>query len=214
MDGVARSSFTNTGQVCLCSERVYVQRPVFDRFVAGLVERAKRYTPGDPMSTATTLGPLVSAIHRDKVFSYYELARAEGAVCEVGGAGYEMEGVLEGGFWAQPTIWTGLAESARCIREEIFGPVCHIQPFDTEEEAVAMANDSDYGLCAAVWTTNLSRAHRMARALEAGIVWVNAWYLRDLRTPFGGVKASGIGREGGAWSLDFYSELRNVCIKL
>jgi aminomuconate-semialdehyde/2-hydroxymuconate-6-semialdehyde dehydrogenase len=212
--GVARSSFTNTGQVCLCSERVYVQRPVYDRFVAGLVERARAYVPGDPWSSATTLGPLISAAHRDKVFSYYELARAEGAVCEAGGGAFELSGLMAGGFWAQPTIWTGLKETARCIREEVFGPVCHIQPFDEEEEALAMANDSDYGLCAAVWTTNLSRAHRMARELEAGLVWVNSWYLRDLRTPFGGVKASGIGREGGAWSMEFYSELRNICIKL
>jgi aminomuconate-semialdehyde/2-hydroxymuconate-6-semialdehyde dehydrogenase len=212
--GVARSSFTNTGQVCLCSERVYVQRPVYDRFVAGLVERANAYVPGDPWSSATTLGPLISAAHRDKVFSYYALALAEGAVCEAGGGAFELGGAMAGGFWAQPTIWTGLKESARCIREEVFGPVCHIQPFDEEEEALAMANDSDYGLCAAVWTTNLSRAHRMARELEAGLVWVNSWYLRDLRTPFGGVKASGIGREGGAWSMEFYSELRNICIKL
>ena len=114
----------------------------------------------------------------------------------------------------EPTIWTGLPESARCIREEIFGPVCHIQPFDTEEEAIAMANDSDYGLCAAIWTTNLTRAHRVARAIDTGMVWINTWFLRDLRTPFGGTKLSGVGREGGVHSVDFYTELKNVCVKM
>ena len=124
-----------------------------------------------------------------------------------------MQG-YEGGFWIEPTIWTGLPESARCIREEVFGPVCHIQPFDTEEEVIAMANDSEYGLAAAVWTTDVSRAHRVAQQIDAGIVWVNSWFLRDLRTPFGGVKLSGLGREGGMWSLNFYTEIKNICIKL
>jgi aminomuconate-semialdehyde/2-hydroxymuconate-6-semialdehyde dehydrogenase len=214
IEGVARSSFTNTGQVCLCSERVYVQRPIFDRFVAGLVRCAAAYKAGDPWSEQTTLGPLISAAHRDKVMRYMQLARDEGAVCEAGGQALTLGDGFVGGFWVAPTVWTGLKESARCVREEIFGPVCHVQPFDDEDEAVALANDSDYGLCAAVWTTNLARAHRTAHALEAGLVWVNSWYLRDLRTPFGGVKASGIGREGGEWSMDFYSEVRNICIKL
>ncbi|MEZ4458299.1 MAG: 2-hydroxymuconic semialdehyde dehydrogenase [bacterium] len=211
--GTTRSVFANCGQVCLCSERVYVQRGIFDRFVEALAREAKKLAHGDPFSKTTTIGPLISAQHREKVLSYYELAKSEGAEVVTGG-GLPVVPGYEDGFWIQPTIWTGLPESARCIREEVFGPVCHITPFDTEEEAIAMANDSDYGLAAAVWTTNVSRAHRVAQQIDAGIVWVNAWFLRDLRTPFGGVKMSGLGREGGMWSLNFYSEIKNICIKL
>ena len=167
-----------------------------------------------PEDEHTEIGPLVSRAHRDKVLSYYELAREEGANIITGGGIPEFGDDRDKGAWVQPTILTGLPETARCVREEIFGPVCHIAPFSTEEQAVAMANDSAYGLAGAVWTTNLSRAHRVARRIEAGIVWVNTWYLRDLRTPFGGVKLSGIGREGGVHSLNFYSEPTNICIKL
>ncbi len=213
VQGTTRSVFANCGQVCLCSERVYVHRSIFDRFVAALAKEAKALKHGDPFSDQTTIGPLISDQHRQKVLSYYELARAEGAEIISGGGLPVVQG-YEGGFWIEPTIWTGLAESARCIREEVFGPVCHVQPFDTEEEVIAMANDSEYGLAAAVWTTDVSRAHRVAQQIDAGIVWVNSWFLRDLRTPFGGVKLSGLGREGGMWSLNFYTEIKNICIKL
>jgi aminomuconate-semialdehyde/2-hydroxymuconate-6-semialdehyde dehydrogenase len=211
--GTLRSVFSNCGQVCLCSERVYVERPIFDRFAAALRSGAERLKLGDPWDAATTMGPLISAEHRKKVLGYYDLARAEGAEVIVGG-GIPKMGALDRGYWVEPTILTGLAEDARCVKEEIFGPVCHLAPFDTEAEAVALANDTEYGLCAAIWTSDLSRAHRVAGAIEAGLVWVNSWFLRDLRTPFGGLGASGIGREGGAHSIAFYSELKNVCIKL
>jgi aminomuconate-semialdehyde/2-hydroxymuconate-6-semialdehyde dehydrogenase len=212
--GTARSTFANCGQVCLCSERVYVERPIFDRFVAALKAEAEKLVIGDPTDAATTMGPLISRGHREKVLGYFDLAVEEGATVVTGGSIPDLGDRFAGGAYVRPTIWTGLPESARCVREEIFGPVCHIQPFDTEEEALAMANDSQYGLCAAIWTTNLTRAHRMARRLESGMVWINTWFLRDLRTPFGGVKLSGVGREGGVHSVDFYTELKNVCVKL
>lgn len=212
--GTARSTFANCGQVCLCSERVYVERPIYERFVEALQREAESLQYGDPMNPATTIGPLISKEHREKVLGYYQLARQEGATVITGGGVPDVGQQYADGAWIQPTIWTGLPESARCIREEIFGPVCHIQPFDSDEEAVAMANDSPYGLCAAVWTQHLTRAHWLGRQLEAGMIWVNTWFLRDLRTPFGGVKLSGVGREGGIHSVNFYSELKNVCVKL
>ena len=212
--GVARSSFFNTGQVCLCSERVYVERPIFARFVAALVVQAKAMQIGDPLDPATVMGPLISRNHRDRVLGYAALALAEGAQVHTGGGIPDLPSPFDGGGFFMPTIWTGLSNGARCVQEEVFGPVCHVMPFDSEDEAVALANDSRYGLAAAVWTGGLARAHRVAGRLEAGLVWVNTWFLRDLRTPFGGTKLSGIGREGGTHSLDFYSELRNVCIKL
>ncbi len=214
IDGSVRSVFSNCGQVCLCSERVYVHESIFGDFVNGLKARAEALRMGFPNEEQTEIGPLVSKGHREKVLSYYRLAREEGATVVTGGGIPEFGDERDNGAWVEPTILTGLPESARCVREEIFGPVCHVAPFATEEEAVSMANDSAYGLAAAVWTTNLSRAHRVARQIEAGIVWVNTWYLRDLRTPFGGVKLSGIGREGGIHSLNFYSEPTNICIKL
>ena len=214
IDGTVRSVFSNCGQVCLCSERVYVHESIFDEFVERLKDRAEALRMGRPEDEQTEIGPLVSIAHRDKVLSYYALAREEGADIVTGGGIPSFGDERDNGAWIEPTILTGLPESARCVREEIFGPVCHVAPFASEEQAIAMANDSAYGLAGAIWTTNLSRAHRVARQIEAGIVWVNTWYLRDLRTPFGGVKLSGIGREGGIHSLAFYSEPTNICIKL
>lgn len=208
IEGISRSAFLNCGQVCLGTERVYVQRPIFEQFVAALKAKAEAMTPG------TSLGPLISQEHRSKVLGYYKLAAEEGATVVTGGGVPTLEGDLANGAWVQPTIWTGLPENARVMREEIFGPCCHITPFDTEDEVVAWANDTDYGLSTTIWTTNLSCAHRMAAAIEVGITWINSWFLRDLRTPFGGSKQSGIGREGGVHSLEFYTELRNVCVKL
>lgn len=214
INGLSEAVFLNTGQVCLCVERVYVERAIFARFVNALKQRAESLRLGDPMEESTNLGPLISSQHRDKVLSYYKLAREEGAAVVTGGGIPEFANGLDKGFYIEPTIYTGLAESARCVKEEIFGPVCHIAPFDTDEEAVAMANDTKYGLAASIWTTNLKRGHRIAQQMNVGITWVNCWFLRDLRTPFGGVGLSGIGREGGIHSLNFYSELNNICVRL
>jgi aminomuconate-semialdehyde/2-hydroxymuconate-6-semialdehyde dehydrogenase len=214
VDGVARAVFANCGQVCLCAERIYVQRPIFERFVAALGVKAKALRIGDPNTPTTDMGPLISRQHREKVLSYYRLAREEGGHFVAGGGVPQLGSPLDEGAYVEPTVITGLAESARCVKEEIFGPVCHVAPFDTMEQALAFANDSRYGLAASVWTRDLGTAHHVAQRLEVGIVWVNTWFLRDLRTPFGGVKLSGIGREGGVHSLDFYSELTNVCVKL
>ncbi|MBD2894021.1 2-aminomuconic 6-semialdehyde dehydrogenase [Actinomadura sp. RB99] len=205
VEGTVRSSFTHSGQICLCTERVYVERPVFDEFVERLGARARELAD---------YGPMISAAHRDKVLSYYRLAREEGATVVAGGGAPSFGDDRDGGFHVEPTVLTGLPETARTVREEIFGPVCHVAPFDTEDEALRLANDSPYGLASTVWTRDLSRAHRVAPKVETGIVWVNCWNLRDLRTPFGGVKASGIGREGGEYSLDFFSEPVNVCIQI
>ncbi len=214
VNGVSESIFLNTGQVCLCTERVYVERAMFGKFVEALKRKAESLRIGSPLEKTTDLGPLISEQHRGKVMSYYRLAREEGAEVVTGGGIPEFGNELDNGFYVQPTIYTGLPESARCVKEEIFGPVCHVAPFDTEEEAVSMANDTKYGLAASIWTTNLKRGHRVAQQMNVGITWVNCWFLRDLRTPFGGAGLSGIGREGGMHSLNFYSELNNICIRL
>lgn len=212
--GTARSSFSNTGQVCLCSERVYVERPIYERFVEALAEKARNLKVGDPFDEATEMGPLISLQHRKKVMAAFESARAQGATVVAGGGIPDVPRKFAEGAFVEPTIWTDLDEDAQVIRNEIFGPVCHIRPFDAEEEVIALANDTPYGLCAAVWTQDLTRAHRVAHQIEAGLIWLNSWFLRDLRTPFGGVKLSGIGREGGRHSLDFYSETKTICVKL
>lgn len=214
IEGTLRSAFANCGQVCLGTERVYVERPIFNEFVKRLKAGAEALQLGAWDNACTSMGPLVSREHKNKVMSYFKLAVEEGATVITGGGEPTMPGELAQGNWVQPTIWTGLPETARVIKEEIFGPCCHIQPFDSEDQVVAWANDTRYGLAAAIWTENVSRAHRVAAQIEAGIVWINAWYLRDLRTPFGGMKHSGIGREGGVHSMEFYTELQNICIKL
>lgn len=214
LDGLTRSVFANTGQVCLCTERVYVQRSVFADVADGLVERARALRMGSPLDETTTTGPLISRSHRDKVLHYFELARRAGAEVLTGGGVPALGGDLDSGFWVEPTLWTGLTNVDRPVREEIFGPVAALIPFDTEDEAVALANDTDYGLASSVWTTDLSRGHRVAQAMNVGISWVNTWFLRDLRSPFGGVGLSGLGREGGASSLHFYTEPTNVCVRL
>ena len=214
IEGIFRSAFLNTGQVCLGTERVYVQRPIFERFVAALKAKVEAVKYGRPQDHGADYGPLISQQHREKVLSYYRKAVEEGATVVTGGGVPNMPGDLARGSWVQPTIWTGLPETASVVREEIFGPCCHIRPFDTEAEVVALANDTEYGLSTTIWTTNLACAHRVSAAIEVGIVWVNSWFLRDLRTPFGGSKRSGIGREGGVHSLEFYTETSNVCIKL
>jgi len=214
VSGIGDAAFLNTGQVCLCTERIYVEHPIFEKFVDALKCKAESLHLGSPLEKTTDLGPLISSQHRKKVLSYYDLARQEGALTVTGGGAPHFGNSLDQGFYVQPTIYTGLPESARCVKEEIFGPVCHVAAFQTEEEAVSMANDTKYGLAASIWTTNLKRGHRVAQQMNAGITWVNCWFLRDLRTPFGGAGLSGIGREGGVHSLNFYSELNNICIRL
>jgi aminomuconate-semialdehyde/2-hydroxymuconate-6-semialdehyde dehydrogenase len=210
--GIGRAAFLNTGQICLGTERVYVERSVFGRFVEALKQRAESMKPGHPSDKSTGIGPLISLQHREKVLHYYKQAAAEGATLVCGGGIPNMPQMLSGGAWIEPTIWTGLPETSAVIREEIFGPCCHLCPFDTEEEVIRLANDTPFGLAATVWTRDVGRSFRMGTALNAGIVWINSWFLRDLRTPFGGSKQSGIGREGGVHSLEFYTELRNVCV--
>jgi aminomuconate-semialdehyde/2-hydroxymuconate-6-semialdehyde dehydrogenase len=210
---ITRSVFENCGQVCLGTERVYVERPIFDKFVTALKVKAEAMTPGRPDDPATKIGPLISHEHLGKVLSYFKKAEDEGANIITGGGVPDMPAELKAGAWVQPTIWTGLPETASVVREEIFGPCCHIQPFDTEEEAVRLANDTPYGLATSIYTSNLSRANRLAQRIEVGLCWVNSWFLRDLRTAFGGSKQSGIGREGGVHSLEFYTDLRNVMIQ-
>ncbi|WP_036991035.1 aldehyde dehydrogenase family protein, partial [Metapseudomonas furukawaii] len=201
IEGTLRSAFANCGQVCLGTERVYVERPIFDAFVARLKAGAEALKIGEPNDPEANFGPLISHKHREKVLSYYQQAVDDGATVVTGGGVPEMPAHLAGGAWVQPTIWTGLTDDSAVVTEEIFGPCCHIRPFDSEEEAIELANSLPYGLASAIWTENASRAHRVAGQIEAGIVWVNSWFLRDLRTAFGGSKQSGIGREGGVHSL-------------
>ena len=212
--GLSDAVFLNTGQVCLCAERVYVERKIFSEFVEALKRKAESLNPGWPKDDKTDLGPLISAQHREKVLTYYQLALDEGAELVTGGGIPQFGDNRDHGFYVQPTIYTGLPETSRSVKEEIFGPVCHIAPFDSEEEAIALTNDTKYGLAASIWTSNLKRGHRVAQQMNVGITWVNCWFLRDLRTPFGGAGLSGIGREGGMHSLNFYSELNNICVRL
>ncbi len=214
IEGIGRACFANTGQVCLGTERVYVERPIFDEFLTALKAKAEALTLGDPHDESTALGPLISLEHRNKVLSYYEKAQADSATLITGGGIPKMASPYVDGAWIEPTIWTGLSEDSPVVREEIFGPCCHVRPFDSEAEAIRLANDTPYGLATSIWTQNAARANRVAKQVHVGITWINCWFLRDLRTPFGGAKQSGIGREGGVHSLEFYTELRNVCLKL
>jgi aminomuconate-semialdehyde/2-hydroxymuconate-6-semialdehyde dehydrogenase len=209
-----RSSFANQGQICLCGSRIFVERPIFERFKTDFVARASALVVGDPLDEASDLGAVVSETHMEKVLSYIELAHQEGGKILCGGTRVRLEGRCSGGYFIRPTIIENLTCGCRTNQEEIFGPVVTIMPFDTEEEVLEYANSVKYGLSATVWTENLSRAHRVAARLESGIVWVNCWLLRDLRTPFGGMKDSGMGREGGFEALKFFTEEKNVCVKL
>ncbi len=209
-----RSSFSNNGQICLCGSRIFVERPIYEKFKDEFVKRTQFLKVGDPFSPVTDLGALVSQGHMEKVQSYIELAKVEGGEVLCGGKTVEMEGSrLEGGYFLRPTIIEGLDANCRTNQEEIFGPVVTIMPFDTEEEVLGYANSVEYGLSATIWTQDIVKANRMAEQIQAGVVWVNCWLLRDLRTPFGGVKNSGVGREGGLEALRFFTEPKNVCLK-
>ena len=207
-----RSSFANQGQICLCGSRIYVERGIYQKFKSDFVERTRALVVGDPLKEGTKVGAIVSKPHFEKIRSYIELAKQEGGTILCGGETVQPEG-CENGYYIQPTIIEGLHNDCRTNQEEIFGPVVTIMPFDTDEEALELANGTQYGLSSTIWTSNLTRAHRIASDLHAGIVWINTWLLRDLRTPFGGVKQSGVGREGGFEALRFFTEPKNVCIQ-
>jgi aminomuconate-semialdehyde/2-hydroxymuconate-6-semialdehyde dehydrogenase len=209
-----QSSFANQGEICLCGSRIFVERNLFDQFVNEFVKRTKVLVVGDPQDENTRIGALVSEVHLKKILSYINLAREEGAVILTGGNQVKVKGRCEEGYFVEPTIIVGLDEKCRTNQEEIFGPVVTIMPFDTEEEVIRYANSTSYGLSATIWTENLARAHRVASRINSGIIWVNCWMFRDLRTPFGGMKQSGVGREGGWEALKFFTEAKNVCIKL
>ncbi|MEO7925579.1 MAG: aldehyde dehydrogenase [Saprospiraceae bacterium] len=207
-----RAAFSNQGQICLCGSRIFVEQMLYDKFLSDFIFRTKRLKIGDPMDPDTDIGCLISEAHLKKVLSYIDLAQKEGGKLATGGNEVRPNGSLADGYFVEPTIITGLGQDCRTNREEIFGPVVSIIPFETEEEVVAMANDTNYGLASTIWTNHLGRAHRMSSALQSGIVWVNCWMMRDLRTPFGGVKDSGLGREGGWEAMRFFTDAKNVTI--
>lgn len=208
-----RSSFANQGQICLCGSRIFVQRGIYDKFKKDFVEKVSKTVVANPDDPKATLGAVVSKPHMEKILSYVELAKEEGGTVLTGGERVQLDPPYENGYYVRPTVIEGLHYQCRTNQEEIFGPVVTITPFDTEEEVLMMANSTQYGLSATLWTSDLKRAHRMANEIQAGIVWINSWLVRDLRTPFGGVKSSGVGREGGWEALRFFTEAKNVFIK-
>ena len=214
MPSIVRASFLNQGQVCLCGSRILVHESIYDSFVKGFLEVVSDMIVGDPSDDQTELGALISADHRDKVMSYIELAEEEGGdiLCG-GGAPVGIPQAFENGYWVSPTVIDGLAPDSRCATEEIFGPVVTLHPFSDDDEAVEIANMTDYGLAGSIWTQDVDAGSLMAEQIDSGMVWVNCWLHRDLRVPFGGVKNSGVGREGGRWSLGFFSEAINICVK-
>lgn len=214
LQNAVRSSFTNQGQICLCGSRIFIQKNIYEKFKTAFVEKVSSLKVGNPKSAESYMGAVVSDAHLEKIESYLQLAREEGGTILTGGHRVDMEGDCAGGYFFRPTIIEGLAFDCRTNQEEIFGPVVTITPFDTEEEVLTFANSTTYGLASNLWTNDLKRAHRMAELLKTGIVWINCWLLRDLRTPFGGMKHSGIGREGGWEALRFFTEPKNVCVKL
>jgi aminomuconate-semialdehyde/2-hydroxymuconate-6-semialdehyde dehydrogenase len=212
LTSVLRASFTNQGQICLCGSRIFIEKSIYKKFKRDFVEKVKQLRVGDPNSASTDVGAIVSLAHQQKILSYIQLAKDEGGTIICGGKTVTVEG-LEGGYFVAPTVIEGLGVDCRVNQEEIFGPVVTLIPFTSEAEVLDYANSVTYGLSCSVWTQNLSRAHRIAAAIQTGIVWVNTWLLRDLRTPFGGMKESGVGREGGWEALRFFTEAKNVCIK-
>jgi aminomuconate-semialdehyde/2-hydroxymuconate-6-semialdehyde dehydrogenase len=208
------AAFMNSGQICLAGSRILVQRSIFAEFVERFKKAALELKVGDPQNLDTNMGPLVSEEHYQKVTSYLEIARSENATLICGGKRPNLPEYLQKGYYLEPTVYVQENSKARICQEEIFGPIVTIIPFDSEEEALQIANDTDYGLNGVVWTENLQRAHRISHNVRAGTIWVNCWFVRDLRAPFGGFKKSGIGREGGHHSLEFFTEAKNICIAL
>ena len=209
-----KSSFSNQGQICLCGSRIIVEKSIYDRFLISFIAKTKKLRIGPPSDPTTQIGAIVSADHKEKILSYIKLAESEGGKIECGGESVVVDGDNSGGYYISPTIISGLDMNCRTNQEEIFGPVVTVMPFDSEDEALELANNSKYGLASTIWTNDLKKAHRVANNIYTGIVWVNSWLVRDLRTPFGGVKNSGVGREGGFESLQFFTEPKNIYIDL
>jgi aminomuconate-semialdehyde/2-hydroxymuconate-6-semialdehyde dehydrogenase len=212
LDTSILSSFSNQGEICLCGSRIFVERSLYERFLDAFVKKTKALVVSDPLNPGTQVGALINEAHLNKVLSYIALAKQEGGTILTGGEKIKVEG--KNGYYLSPAVVTGLSSSCRTNQEEIFGPVVTIMPFDTEQEVVDFANSTTYGLAATIWTENLKKAHRVSAEIKSGIIWVNCWLFRDLRTPFGGMKQSGIGREGGWEALNFFMDTKNVCIKL
>lgn len=207
-----RSSFANQGQICLCGSRIFVQKGIYEKFKTAFVEKVKKLSISYPTDPNAKIGALASLPHLEKVYSYIQLAKEEGGTVLTGGNKVLLAAPYNQGYYLEPTVIEGLKYDCRTNQEEIFGPVVTITPFETEEEVLMMANSTNYGLSATVWTSDLKRAHRVADQVQAGIVWINAWLVRDLRTPFGGIKSSGVGREGGWEALRFFTEAKNVYV--
>ncbi|WMI64340.1 aldehyde dehydrogenase [Aestuariibaculum sp. YM273] len=211
LETTVKSSFANQGQICLCGSRIFVERTIYDQFKTDFINKVKHLKVGHPSDNKTDIGALVSKSHLEKVLSYIEIAKKHHTIL-YGGNKVTVDG-YENGYYLEPTIIEVDSNDCQLNQEEIFGPVVTMMPFDTEDDVLQMANQVKYGLSTTLWTNNLKRTMRLSNQLQAGIIWVNTWMLRDLRTPFGGMKASGVGREGGFEALRFFTEAKNVCIK-
>lgn len=214
LETTIRSSFQNQGEICLCGSRIFIERSIYDKFTADFVDRTKALKIGDPLESDTDQGAIVSSKHMEKILSYIQLAKQEGGRIMCGGERVLMEGRCRNGWFVEPTVIVSLPYNCRTNQEEIFGPVVTLIPFKDEEEVLKMANSTEYGLASIIWTKDISRANRVASKIQTGIVWINCWMVRDLRTPFGGMKSSGVGREGGIEALRFFTEPKNVCVKI